>query len=137
MNLEHFNHSVKKLYPLYSLPICPEAPCCAVLICSVRSNSLQPRGLQATRLLYPWEFSRQEYQSGLPCPPPRDLPNPGIKPRSPALQADSLPAELPGKPICSPKQPLIQFLSLQIFIFWTFHINEILHYLVIICGFTH
>ena len=39
-------------------------------------------------------FSRQEYWSGLPCPPPGDLPNPGIKPESPvspALQADSLP----------------------------------------------
>ena len=33
----------------------------------------------------------------LPCPPPRDLPNPGIKPWSPALQVDSLPSELPGK----------------------------------------
>ena len=44
------------------------------------------------------EFSRQEYWSGLPCLPPGDLPNPGIKPRSPALQADSLPAEPPGKP---------------------------------------
>ena len=48
------------------------------------------------------EFSRQEYLSGLqarrPFPSPGDLPNPGIKPRSPALQADSLPAEPPGKP---------------------------------------
>ena len=34
-------------------------------------------------------FSRQEYWSGLPFPSPGDLPNPGIKPRSPALQADS------------------------------------------------
>ena len=34
----------------------------------------------------------------LPCPPPGDLPNPGIKPRSPELQADSLPAEPQGKP---------------------------------------
>ena len=38
-------------------------------------------------------FSRQEYWSGLLCPPPGDLPNPGIKPRSSALQADSLPSE--------------------------------------------
>ena len=43
-------------------------------------------------------FSRREYWSGLPFPSPEDLPNPGIKPRSPALQADSLPAEPPGKP---------------------------------------
>ena len=43
-------------------------------------------------------FSRQEYWSGLPCPPPGDLPNPGIEPRSPTLQADSLLSEPPGKP---------------------------------------
>ena len=42
-------------------------------------------------------FSRQEYWSGLPCPSPGDLPNPGIKPRSSALQVDSLPSEPPGK----------------------------------------
>ena len=43
-------------------------------------------------------FSKQEYWSGLPFPSPGDLPNPGIEPRSPALQADSLPTELQGKP---------------------------------------
>ena len=43
-------------------------------------------------------FSRPEYWSGLPCPPPGDLPNPGIEPNSPTLQADSLPSEPPGKP---------------------------------------
>ena len=42
------------------------------------------------------EKKKKEYWSGLPCPPPRDLPNPGIKPRSPTLQVDSLPAALPG-----------------------------------------
>ena len=42
-------------------------------------------------------FYRQESWSELPCPPTGDLPNPGIKPRSPALQADSLPPEPPGK----------------------------------------
>ena len=44
------------------------------------------------------EFSRQEYWSGLPFPSPGDLPDPGIKPRSPTLQADSLTSEPPGKP---------------------------------------
>ena len=44
------------------------------------------------------EFSRPESWSGWPFPSPGDLPNPGIKPRSPALQADSLPAEPQGKP---------------------------------------
>ena len=43
-------------------------------------------------------FSRQEYWSGLPLPSPRDLPDPGVEPRSPALQADSLPTELQRKP---------------------------------------
>ena len=44
------------------------------------------------------EFSRPEYWSGQPFPSPGDLPNPGIGPKSPALQVDSLPAEPPGKP---------------------------------------
>jgi len=44
-------------------------------------------------------ISRQEYWSGLPLPPPEDLPDPGIKPGSPALQADSLLSEPQGKPI--------------------------------------
>ena len=42
-------------------------------------------------------FSRQEYWSGLPFPSPGDFPNPGIEPRSPTLQADSLLSEPPGK----------------------------------------
>ena len=44
-------------------------------------------------------FSRQKYRSGLSCPPPGNLPDPGIKPRSPALRADSLPSEPQGKPM--------------------------------------
>ena len=43
-------------------------------------------------------FSRQGYWSGLPYPPLGDLPNPGIKPRSPESQANALPSEPPGKP---------------------------------------
>ena len=43
-------------------------------------------------------FSRQEYWSGLPFPSPGDLPDPGIEPRSPALEADALTSEPPGKP---------------------------------------
>ena len=50
---------------------------------SVMSDSLRPYRLQPARLLCPWGFSRIEYLSGLPCPPPRDLPNPGIKPGLP------------------------------------------------------
>ena len=44
-------------------------------------------------------FFRQEYRSGLPFPSPGDLPDPGIKPGSPALQADALPSEPQGSPI--------------------------------------
>ena len=43
-------------------------------------------------------FSREEYWSGLPFPSPGDLPNPGIEPRSPALQADSLQLSYKGSP---------------------------------------
>ena len=69
-------------------------------------------------------FSRQEYWSGLPCPPPGDLPNPGIKPRSPALQADSLPSESPGKP----KNTGMGSLSLLQGIFLTQELNwDLLH----------
>ena len=55
------------------------------------------------------EFSRQEYWSGLPFLSPGNLPDPGIKPGSPALQEDSSPSEAPGKPntseyICKQKQ---------------------------------
>ena len=44
------------------------------------------------------EFSRQEWWNGLLFPSPGDLPNPGIEPGSPALQANALPSEPPGKP---------------------------------------
>ena len=51
------------------------------------------------QILLSMEFSRQEYWNRLSFPTPGDLPNPGIEQGSPALQMDSLPAELPGKPI--------------------------------------
>ena len=52
----------------------------------------------ARQALLSMGFSRREYWSGLPFPSPGDLPDPGVKPRSPTLQADSLPSEPPGKP---------------------------------------
>ena len=64
---------------------------------SVVPDSLRPHGLQPARLFCPRGFSRQEYWSGLPCPPPEDLPNPEIELRSPTLQADSLPSKPSGK----------------------------------------
>ena len=53
------------------------------------------------------ELSRQEYWSGLPCPPPGDLPDPGMEPLSTALQADSLLFEPLGKPIPIYTPPLM------------------------------
>ena len=49
------------------------------------------------------EFFRQEYWNGLPYPPPGDLLEPGTEPQTPALQADSLPSEPPGKPLLGHK----------------------------------
>ena len=58
------------------------------------------------------KYSRQQYWSGLPFLSPGDLPNPGIKPRSPALQADCLPAEPQGTPTVY--QSLIKFMSIDV-----------------------
>ena len=60
---------------------------------SIVSDSLQPHGLCS-----PWNSPGQNTGEGRQFPSPGDLPNPGIEPRSPALQADSLPPEPPGKP---------------------------------------
>ena len=65
---------------------------------AVVSYSLRSHGTVAARLLCPQGFFRQEYWGGLPCPLPEDLPNPGIEPRPPALQADYLPSAPSGKP---------------------------------------
>ena len=66
------------------------------------------------------EFSRQEHWSGLPFSSPGDLPDPGIEPRSPALQAGSLPAEPQGKP----KNTGVGSLSLLQWIFLTQKLNQ-------------
>ena len=71
---------------------------CCVLGRSVLSDFATP-WTAACQAPLPMEFSRQEYWSGLPFPSPGDLPDPGTKPKSPTLQADSLPSEPPGKPL--------------------------------------
>ena len=65
--------------------------------CSVMFNSLRPHRLQHTRFLCPWNSLGKNNWSGLPIPSPGDLPNPGIKPTSPAWQVDSLSSEPPGR----------------------------------------
>ena len=69
-----------------------------VLSHSVLFDSLRRHGLLPIRVLCLWTFSRQEYWSGLSFPFPGYLLNPEIEPGSPALWADSLPSEPPGKP---------------------------------------
>ena len=68
---------------------------------SVVFYSLRFHGVWPARLLWPLCSSRQEYWSGLAFPSSGDLPDPGIKPGSPALQAHSLPSEPPGEPMKS------------------------------------
>ena len=66
--------------------------------CSVKYNSLQPHGLQPTRILCPWDFPVKNPGVGKLFPSPGDPPDPRIKLRSPALQVDSFPPESLGKP---------------------------------------
>ena len=87
----------------------------------VKSESFSHAQLFVT----PWtiesmEFSRPEYWNGWPFPSPGDLSNLGIKPRSPTLQADSLPAEPQGKP----KNTGVGSLSLLQWIFPTQELNQ-------------
>ena len=64
-------------------------------------------------------FSRQEYWSGLPFPSPGNLPDPGIEPKSPALQADALPSKPPGKSLkFSDSITLLKVLCILLFCFW-------------------
>ena len=76
----------KTIKPLEKLSVCVSR--------LVVSDSLRPH--QAPLSM---EFSRQQYWSGLPCPSPGHLPDPGIKCRSPTLQADCVLCESPGEPI--------------------------------------
>ena len=96
-----------------TLAVCSVAQLCPTL--------WRPHGLQPTSLLYPWEFSRQQYWSVLPSPPPWDLANPEIEPRSPVLPANSLPEK--------PKNTRVDSLSLPQGIFPTQELNRgLLHY---------
>ena len=70
---------------------------CVYLVAQSCLTLCDPTDCVAHQALLSMGFSRQEYWSGLPCPPPGDLANPGIKPRSPTLQV-ALPSEPPGKP---------------------------------------
>ena len=86
-------------------------------LCSFAQScpTLRHYELKPARLLCPWEFFRQEYWSGLSCPPPGDLPNQRIKPRSPTLQMDSLPSEVPEKALSHIRHYLLMIFVIQLF----------------------
>ena len=77
-------------------------------------------------------FSRQEYWSGLPFPSPGDLPEPGIKPRFPTLEADALTSEPPGKPLAfmnvhmefTPKESLVSYSTEKIVLILSLYQNN-------------
>ena len=87
--------SRKKIQQTFSTYNYLDQSVCSVT--SVVSNSLWPQWTVAHQAPLSMGFSRQEYWGGLPFPPPEDLPNLGIKPGSPTLQADTLPSEPLGK----------------------------------------
>ena len=92
------------------LPLFPASQYRAVLSL-VAQLCLTLRRLQPTRLLCPWGFFRPEYWSGQLFTPLGDLPNPGMGPQPPSLQADSLPPEPPGKPNQYNSQTNVLFVS--------------------------
>ena len=76
---------------------------------SVVSNSLLTPWTVAYQAPPSMGFSMQECWSGLSFPSPEDLPNPGIEPRPPAMQADTLPSEPPRKPITKCKSVSVRY----------------------------
>ena len=81
----------------------PNIPLCLyVLLFShwVVSNSFVTLWTVACQALLSLEFPTQEYWNGLPCPPPGDHPDPGIRPLSPGLAGGLFTTEPPGKPVC-------------------------------------
>ena len=89
--------------------------CVCVLSCFRRVRLCHSMDYIACQAPLSMGFSRQEYCHQLPFPSPGDLPNPGIKPASPALQSDSLPTEPPGKFPCSDTRSHLKIRS--------FHLN--------------
>ena len=92
----HWSHDSKQLLHKFSLKKMWSLTgllwqCCCCLVTEVMSDSVMtPPWTIACQVPLSIGFPRQEYWSGLPCPPPGDLPNPGIEPECPAWQVDSL-----------------------------------------------
>ena len=90
-NLYYTIWHVRALWTICSLCVCVFQPLSPVRLCGTPWTVTHQASLSMG-------FSRHAYWSGLPCPPPEDLPDPGIKLRSPTSQADSSPSEPQGKP---------------------------------------
>ena len=82
--------------------------CSCCLVTSVASNSFVTLWTVTHQAPLSMEFSRQEYWSGLPCPPAGDLPDPGIEPMNPALANGFFTSEPHGKPL---RLSFVQLLS--------------------------
>ena len=73
------SHSAGRFFTVWATREAPNnSVMCVLCLVTQLCPTLWPHGLQPARLLCPWGFSRQEYWSGLPSPPPRYLPNPGL-----------------------------------------------------------
>ena len=97
-----FLRFIRLVFISSSFALLSGSPSCDV---SIMADSAIPQTVAHQVPLF-MEFSRPKYQSGLPFSPPGDLPHPGIEPESPALQADSLPIELPGNSQVKKKESL-------------------------------
>ena len=96
-------------------------PVCASSVASIMSDFCDPWSVAHQDPLS-MGFSRQEYWSGLPCPPPGDLPNPGMEPGSPAFLEDSLLLSHQGSPtkLCPYVRIIIFIYYLNIFTTYSF-----------------
>ena len=111
-------HTLPELFSRFLCPQRPpesqQTPCGGGLVTRSCLTLVTPWTLTC-QVPLPMGFSRQEYWSGLPFPAPGDLPNPGIEPGSPALQAYSLPTELWEKSV----KPLVVQLNWSDFVYKT------------------
>ena len=95
--ITYLDHRLPLMYKNVNTP-CPQRAPLLFFSCSVMSDSFVTLWTLASQAPLSMGLPRQEYWSGLPFPSLGDLPNPGIEPRAPELQAESLPTELQGKP---------------------------------------
>ena len=95
----------------------------ASISCSVVSSSLQPQGLQPSRLLCPWESPGKSTEEGCHFVL-QGIPDPGVELRSLSLQTDSLPSEPPGKPCLNVTKSLLKRNSMSIWLHWRSLLNK-------------